>query len=87
MRAHSKPNMKSTYTKHDTSHGSPYDRGAADSHYSRPFDPHCVVGTGSYNHPRTNEADMSLEQITAYTDGYFDNERQADKKVVSKLIR
>jgi len=30
---------------------------------------------------------MSLEQITAYTDGYFDNERQADKKVVSKLIR
>lgn len=79
--------MKSTYTKHDTSHGSPYDRGAADSHHSRPFDPHCFVGTGSYNSPRIDKADMSIEQITAYTDGYFDTERQVHKKVISKLIR
>ena len=73
--------MITTTTKpqYDKSHGSPYDRGAADSYYGRAFDPHCFI-YGSYNSPRVDMSDMSSDQITAYTKGFNTNEEQGHKK-------
>ena len=66
-------------TQHDTRHGSPYDRGSADSYYRRGMNPHYYVGaTGST--PRVEEADMTPEEIEAYEDGFMDNERDGDFK-------
>lgn len=73
--------MTATTPQYDKSHGSPYDRGAADSYYDRLFDPHCYMyGSGSYNSPRVDMVDMSAEQITAYTKGYNTNEEEGHKK-------
>ena len=57
----------------NTNHGSPYDRGGADSYYGRSFDPHwwpegTSIGT------RIEMCDMSAEEIVEYTKGYNDNE-------------
>ena len=62
---------------YDCSHGSWFDRGSADSWYSRPLDPHCYPnGTGrkprlEANHP---------EEIEAYVAGYKWNEQFGGKK-------
>lgn len=60
-------------------HGGPYDRGQADSYYGRDYNPHYFVGD-SYNSPRIELAQMTAQEIVAYTAGYRDNEARGDKK-------
>ena len=65
-----------TYTKepaYDTRHGGAYDRGAADSYYRRPYNPHMYAGATATS-PRIEMAAMTAEEIVAYTAGYRDNE-------------
>jgi hypothetical protein len=66
-------------TQYDTSHGSPYDRGSADSYYGRPRDPHWWP-EGTYNGRPREMSEMTAEQIQAYLAGYADNEQYGDKK-------
>jgi hypothetical protein len=63
----------------DNRHGSPYDRGSADSWYRRGFYPHYYVeGTGSS--PRIEESKMSKAEIRAYKAGFDDNEALGEHK-------
>ncbi len=64
---------------YDTRHGGAYDRGSADSYYSRPFNPHMYAGA-TMTSPRIPMECMTAEEITAYTAGYRDNEQFGDKK-------
>jgi hypothetical protein len=58
-------------------HGSLYDRGSADSYYSRVEDPHWYPqGTGR-GERITN---LNPEEIAEYQAGYEDNELHGDKK-------
>jgi hypothetical protein len=58
--------------KYDHRHGGPFDRGSADSYYQRGYEPHFYRGhTGDR---RVEEADMTPEEIEAYSAGYYDNE-------------
>ena len=63
----------------DRTHGSPFDRGSADSHYSRPQDPHWYP-KGSYRGDRIESKDMTIAEMRAYFMGYEFNERFGDKK-------
>jgi hypothetical protein len=65
-----------TYT---TWHGSPFDRGSADSWYSRPQQPHWYP-EGSYRGDRVEAKDMTLAQMREYYRGYEYNEQYGDKK-------
>ena len=56
-------------------HGSPYDRGSADSWYRRQPQAHYMI-----NGARIEEADMTAEQIAEYQAGYDDNEKQTDSR-------
>jgi hypothetical protein len=61
----------------DASHGSPFDRGSADSYYHRPRDPHYYPeGTGHGE----RVTDLTDEQVKEYLAGYAHNERFGDKK-------
>ena len=60
-------------------HGSPYDRGSADSWYSRPFNPHYYLG-GTGHGPAIEMKQMTALEITAYTAGYEYNEKFGGKK-------
>ena len=63
----------------DRTHGSPFDRGAADSWYSRPQDPHWYPeGTGRGD--RVESKDMSIAEMRAYFMGYEYNEQFGGKK-------
>ena len=63
----------------DKSHGSPWDRGSADSYYGRPMKPHYwPAGTG-HGYP-VNRDDMTEQQIGEYYAGYDWNEQTGDKK-------
>ena len=63
--------------QYDAEHGSFFDRGAADSYYSRPRNAH-RGGVGGASGPRI---DASLaEEIEAYNAGYDWNEQSGDKK-------
>jgi hypothetical protein len=65
--------------KFDQFHGSPFDRGSADSYYSRPEEPHWYPnGTG--NLPKITGEEMTLAQMRAYYAGYRWNEQGGDKK-------
>ena len=66
-------------SRYDQRHGGPFDRGSADSWYSRPFNPHFYKG-GTYEGPRVELADMTVEEILAYTAGYRYNEEHGGKK-------
>jgi len=66
-------------TKFDQRHGSPYDRGTADSYYGRDYNPHYFTGD-SFNSPRVDLEQMTAHEIIAYTAGYRDNEANGDKK-------
>ena len=58
-------------------HGGLWDRGSADSYYSRPRDPHWYPG-GSYQGQKVTE--LNEIEIQAYNAGYDYNERHGDKK-------
>ena len=70
------PEMNADY---DTSHGSPYDRGSADSYYNRPRDPHWWP-EGTHQGRRREMAEMTAEQVQAYLAGYQDNEQSGNHK-------
>ena len=65
--------------KYDTKHGSPFDRGSADSYYGRTRCPH-FYPNGTYNEPRIGMSMMTPEEINAYHAGYDENEQFGDKK-------
>lgn len=56
-----------------TRHGGPYDRGAADSWYRRPFNPHYYEGAAYQS--REVPCREGSENWKAYKEGYDDNER------------
>ncbi len=61
------------------SHGSPADRGAADSYYRRGCVPHYwPEGTGRGT--KVERADMTEEQISEYIRAYNRNEDEGDHK-------
>ena len=65
--------------EYDARHGGPFDRGAADSYYSRPIKPHFYTGgTGTSLMVPING--MSKEAILDYYAGYEYNEMNGDKK-------
>lgn len=64
---------------YDERHGGPYDRGAADSYYNRPYSPHYFKGD-THMSDRVDLGDMTPEEITAYTAGYRDNEAAVNHK-------
>ena len=68
-----------TRQNYDQSHGSPFDRGSADSYYGRPRDPH-YWPEGTYNGTKVEEKDMTPEQVEAYYAGYQYNEEFGGKK-------
>lgn len=60
----------------DRSHGSPYDRGRADSYYLRPPRPHkWMDGIG-----RVEITDLTPAEIDEYHQGFDDNELADDHK-------
>lgn len=63
--------------KYDESHGSPFDRGSADSWYHRSRDPH-KGGVGGDSGPRVE--DLTPEEVRAYHAGYDWNEKFGGKK-------
>jgi len=63
----------------DRTHGSPFDRGSADSYYGRPRSPHWYP-EGTYECDRVEAEDMHGIQLRAYAMGYEFNERFGDKK-------
>ncbi len=75
-----KPSIAETIIKkkkYDQSHGSPFDRGAADSYYGRERSPHFwPEGTGKGK----KVTDLSEEEHEAYHAGYDWNEEHGDKK-------
>ena len=58
-------------------HGSLFDRGSADSWYSRPPEPHYYLD-GSYCGKKTT--DLNPAEIAEYNAGYDYNEQYGDKK-------
>ena len=64
---------------YDATHGSPFDRGSADSYYGRPQNPH-KGGVGGDSGPRIEAQDMTLVEMRAYYRGYEYNEAHGDKK-------
>lgn len=60
-------------------HGGPFDRGSADSWYSRPRDPHYYKG-GTGTSPRIEQDRMTQQEIAAYHAGYDWNEQTGGKK-------
>ena len=65
--------------EYDARHGGPFDRGSADSWYSRGTKPHYYVG-GSYEGPAITEEQMTAEEVAAYYAGYDHNEQSGGKK-------
>jgi hypothetical protein len=66
-------------TLYDQRHGGPWDRGTADSYYSREFNPHYYKGE-TYNSDLVELSSMTAEEITAYSAGYSCNEQAGNKK-------
>tara|TARA_Y100000389_G_scaffold169851_1_gene176450 strand:+ start:1605 stop:1814 length:210 start_codon:yes stop_codon:yes gene_type:complete len=66
-------------TKYNQKHGSPFDRGNADSYYRRAPDPHWWP-QGSYKGSRVDESDMTAQEIEAYNAGYDENEKDGNYK-------
>lgn len=65
--------------EYDATHGSPFDRGSADSWYSRPEEPHWYP-EGTYRGKRVEAPNMSLGEMRAYYAGYRYNEQHGGKK-------
>ena len=60
-------------------HGSPADRGSADSWYLRPKNPH-YYPHGTDNGTRIEAADMTAAERKAYNDAYDKNEQEGNHK-------
>lgn len=60
-------------------HGSPYDRGSADSYYGRSLSPH-YWPNGTHKGYRVEQSDMTLPQVKEYYQGYYDNESAGNFK-------
>lgn len=65
--------------EYNNRHGGPFDRGSADSWYSRGIDPHYYTGA-TYRSTRLDEVDMSEKEIEDYMAGYRYNEQFGGKK-------
>ena len=65
--------------EYDSRHGGAFDRGSADSWYSRGINPHMFLGD-SYQSVEIGVRDMTQEQVNAYLAGYAYNERFGGKK-------
>jgi len=65
--------------EYDARHGGPFDRGSADSWYGRPWLPH-YYREGTATSERVDLADMTVEEILAYSAGYNYNEDFGGKK-------
>jgi hypothetical protein len=65
--------------QYDDRHGGPFDRGSADSWYSRGIQPHYYVGATAQSE-RIEGKDMTPEELTAYMAGYEYNEQFGGKK-------
>ena len=63
---------------YDARHGGPFDRGSADSYYSRERDPHYFLG-GTYN-SKEIKLDPEDPLYLDYQAGYEYNEQFGDKK-------
>ena len=63
----------------DRGHGSPYDRGCADSWYGRNPRPHYFIGA-TYASKRMSHLDMSEKEVREYWRGYDDNEDDLMKR-------
>ena len=63
----------------DRGHGSPYDRGSADSYYQRSFRPHYFVG-GTHMSEEISQDRMSLEECQEYIRGWQDNQAAGNFK-------
>lgn len=59
--------------------GGPYDRGAADSYYRRPFDPHYFRGD-TYTSESVTATGMTSEEERQYALGYYENEELGNFK-------
>lgn len=64
----------------DRGHGSPYDRGSADSYYRRPFRPHYFVGGTYMSECIEPSTGMTEEEIEEYRKGFEDNEADMNFK-------
>lgn len=62
-----------TNTEEKRGHGSPYDRGGADSYYGRSYAPH-YWPEGTYNGEPVGYKDMTVEQVKEYYTGFHANE-------------
>jgi hypothetical protein len=60
-------------------HGGPFDRGSADSWYSRPKQPHYYTGA-THSSVRLEQVDMSDKEVADYMAGYEYNEQFGGKK-------
>jgi hypothetical protein len=79
--------MNETMTQYDTRHGGAYDRGSADAYYGRSYDPHLFRGD-TYSSERVELADMTADEITAYTAGYrdqFDGKVKIDRSFATRF--
>ena len=65
--------------EYDARHGGPFDRGSADSYYSRDMEPH-YYQQSSYTSPRVELEAMTLVELAEYEAGYYYNERFGGKK-------
>jgi hypothetical protein len=64
---------------YNTRHGGPYDRGAADSWYRRPYRPHYFVG-GTHTSAEVTEDRMTAEELAEYRAGWDENEQAGNHK-------
>ena len=70
--------VKRLIGEYDTTHGSPFDRGSADSYYGRWRNPHKGGSRGSMGWDEIT--DLTPEEVEAYHAGYDHNEQYGDKK-------
>ena len=70
--------MSMIKTQYDTRHGSPFDRGGADSYYHRERRPHYFLGD-SYASEEV-QVEPGTPEYEAYMAGYDYNEQFGDKK-------
>ena len=61
----------------DRGHGSPYDRGSADSYYGRSKEPHYYEGA-TYDSKKIT--DLNTKELSDYNKGYDDQEKSGVKK-------